>query len=580
MMKRFFLSMMALAVAFGVYAQTVQEAYKDLMDGRVDKAQTSLEGLLAKDPASAEVNYWLGQVYITQGQLHRNSSWRDKAKEVYTKAMTSTNQNPLIVVAVGHIELLEGKTAEAMAHFDGAVLASATKKNKKYGDPVVLNAIVRANAGGDSKIGDVKYAETKAAQSEELMGATPDMFVSLGIVYLKGGGENGGPAKRAFEKAIALDPNFAPAYWRIGKIFESQKNPEMYLDFYEKAIKASDKFSLSYLSMYDHYKNRDVNKAKEYIELFIANADKDIETDYFYADYLFRAGKYQESLQKAKDIEASLSGEKFAKVNKLYSFNYDRLKDSVKAMEYMEKYLAQEDADKIEGEDYAYMAASYLKVPGNVVKAETMAEKAIGLDTSVAGKVIIMDGMANAYTTQQDWVGAYKWMARKQQVKPDNSARNLYFLSDAALKAKEFDACQSIASQYIASFPDQPQGYIFKSRAAIAADPDTSKGSAIPAIDEYTQFLMKDTVKNKGRIIQNHGYKVFYYLVKAQDYQKAIDAGNAILAIDPANAYGQMAISEAQRLLKANGGKATSAAGGNKPTAATGAGGSPGKFRP
>ncbi len=580
MMKRFFLSMMSLAVAFGVFAQTQQEGFKDLVDGRVDKAQTIFEGLVAKEPANAEYNYWLGQVYLVQAQLHRTDSWRDKAKELYSKAMAATAQNPLLVVAQAQIELLDGKATEAKAHFEGAILATATKKNKKYGDPAILNAIVRANAGGDSKTGDVDYAAAKAAQSEELLGATPDMFLNLGITYLKRGGEFGGQAKRAFEKAIALDPTFAAAYWRIGKIFESQKNPEMYLDYYDKAVKASDKFSLSYLSLYDHYKNRDVNKAKEYIELFIANADKDVETDYFYADYLFRAGKYQESLQKAKDIEASLNGEKFAKVNKLYSFNYDRLKDSVKAMEYMEKYIAQEDVDKIEGEDYAYMAASYLKVPGNVVKAETMAEKAIGLDTSVAGKVIIMDGMANAYTAQQDWVGAYKWMARKQEVKPDNSARTLYFLSDAAYKAKQYDACQTIASTYISNYPDQPQGYIFKSRAAVAADPDTSKGSAIPALDEYTQFLMKDTAKNKGRIIQNHGYKVFYYLVKAQDYQKALDAANSILAIDPVNAYGQMAVAEAQRLLKANGANKGTSGAGTKPASAAGAAGGSGQRKP
>jgi len=211
MMKRFFISMLALVTAFGVFAQTQQQAFKDLLDGRLDRSQTDFEALVAKEPANAELNYWLGQIYILQGQMHRNNIFRDKAKETYTKAMTTTNQNPLIVVGVGHIELLEGKGAEAKAHFDAAIAATATKKNKKYGDPVILNAIVRANGSGDSKIGDTDYAVQKATQSEELLGATPDMFTSLGVIYLKGGGENGGLAKRAFEKALAIDPNYAPA---------------------------------------------------------------------------------------------------------------------------------------------------------------------------------------------------------------------------------------------------------------------------------------------------------------------------------------------------------------------------------
>jgi len=419
----------------------------------------------------------------------------------------------------------------------------------------------------------------KAIQREELLGAKPDSFTSLGVIYLKGGGENGGLAKRAFEKALAIDPNYAPAYWRVGRIFESQRNPEMFLGFYEKAINANPKFAQAYLSLYDYYKNRDVNKAKEYLDFYIANADKDIETDYFYADYLFRAGKYQESLTKGQEIEAGLKGEKFSKVYKLYYYNYDRLKDSVKAMQYMEKYIAEELPENLSGEDYALMASAYLKVPGNVVKAETAAEKAIGMDTSVVGKVAIMESLANAYASQQDWVGQYKWLDRKNTLKPDNSARNYFFLADAAHKAKEFEAAQRIASNYIKDYPDQAQGYYLKWRSAVAADPDTSKGSALAAVDEYTSFLMKDTAKNKRRIINNHGYKIYYYIVKAQDFQKALESADAILSLDPADPYGLEAKSAAEKQIKARGQKAVGGApGGKSPTGqSSGSGSTPAK---
>ena len=563
MMKRVLFFMVAMVAALSpVFAQTQQDAYRDLTDGRLLKAQKDFEALVAKEPGNPEFNYWLGQVYLLQGQLpnvsvQQQQLLREKAKGVFSKGLEATKQNPLLVVAMGQIDLLEGKAADARTKFDAAIAATANKKNKKYGDPAILNAIVRANSVGDSRTGDAAYAIEKATQSEELQGGTPDMFTSLGIIYLKGGGENGGLAKRAFEKALDIDPNFAAAYWRVGRIFESQKNPEMFLGFYEKAINANPRFAPAYLSLYNYYSNRDVNKAKQYLDFFIANADKDRETDYFYADYLFRAGQYQESLKKGQEIEAALAGDKFPKVFKLYAFNYDRLRDSVKAMDYMEKYMNEELPERISGEDYANMASYYLKVPGNTTKAEIVAEKAIAADTSVQGKLDIMESLANAYSAQQEWKGYYKWLSRKQQLKPDNSARAYYFLADAAYKAKEYVAAQEVATEYIKLYPDQPQGYLFKYRAAVAADPDTSTGSAIPAVDEYTNFLMKDTVKNKGRIIQNHGYKVYYYLVKAQDYGKALESANAILAIDPSNSYGAMAKSEAERLLKATGGKGT-----------------------
>lgn len=574
MMKRFLLSVGVVLSGLGVFAQTVETALKDMFDGRVQKARKDLEAVVAGKPNDAEANYWLGQAMLAAAKPNGQAAQlaaREKVKELYTKAMAATSQSPLLMVGVGHIELLEGKTAEAKAHFDAAIAATANKKNKKYGEPAVLNAIVRANADGNSKIGDLALTEEKAKQSEEILGATPDMFVNLGIMYLKTGGENGGPAKRSFEKALALDANYAPALYRIGLIFESQRNTEMFMDYYQKSVQANSKFAPGYLELYEHWSLKDVNKAQEYLEAYVANSDKDRETDYFKGDYLFRAGKYTESLKMAEEIEAGLNGERFPKVNKLYAFNYDRLKDSVKAMQYLEKYMAETEDDNKSADDYALMAAQYLKVPGNLEKAELNAEKAVSMDTSVAGKVAIMDKLIGAYGAQQNWGGQFKWMKRKNELKPDNSARNLFFMVDAAHKAKLYDDAVTMASQYITTFPDQIQGYSLKVRSAMAADPDTSKGTAIEALDQYSTFMMSDTAKYRKRIINNHGYKIYYYFVKAQDFTKALESANDILKLEPTNEYALGAKAEAERFIKAAGGKAAAAGGGGaKPAGAGG----------
>lgn len=574
-MKRFLLAVGVVFSGLGLFAQTLETALKDMFDGRVQKACKDLEAIVAGKPNDAEANYWLGQAMLAAAKPNGQAAQavaREKVKELYTKAMAATSQSPLLMVGVGHIELLEGKAAEAKAHFDAAIAATAQKKNKKYGEPAVLNAIVRANADGSSKIGDLALTEEKAKQSEEILGATPDMFVNLGIMYLKTGGENGGPAKRAFEKALALDANYAPALYRIGLIFESQGNTEMFLDYYQRAVQANSKFAPGYLELYEYWSMKDVNKAQEYLDAYVANADKDRETDYFKGDYLFRAGKYSESLKIAEEIEAGLNGERFPKLNKLYAFNYDRLKDSVKAMQYMEKYMAETDDDNKSADDYALMAVQYLKVPGNLVKAELNAEKAVSMDTSLVGKVAIMDKLIAAYGAQQNWAGQFKWMKRRNELKPDNSARNLFFMTDAAHKAGLYDDAMAMASLYISNFPDQIQGYSLKVRSAMAADPDTSKGTAIEALDQYSTFMMSDTAKYRKRIINNHGYKVYYYFVKAQNYAKALEAANDILKLEPDNEYALNAKAEAERFLKATGaGKAAGAgSGGAKPAGAGG----------
>ncbi len=335
----------------------------------------------------------------------------------------------------------------------------------------------------------------------------------------------------------------------------------MFMDYYQKSVQANSKFAPGYLALYEQWAQKDVNKAQEYLEQFVNNADKDREIDYFRGDYLFRAGKYTESLKIAEEIKSGLNGEKYAKVNKLFAFNYDRLKDSIKAMQAMEAFMAeQEDENKV-ADDYAMMAAQYLKVPGNLEKAELNAEKAVSMDTSVAGKVAIMDKLIGAYGAQQNFAGQFKWMKRKNELKPDNSARNLFFMIDAAHKAKLYNDAVAMASQYITTFPDQVQGYSLKVRSAMAADPDTSKGTAIEALDQYSTFMMSDTAKYRKRIINNHGYKIYYYFVKAQDFAKALESANDILKLEPTNEYALGAKAEAERFIKAAAGKGAAAVG-------------------
>ena len=547
----------------GLRAQTFEEAKQLLMYGRLIKAEETLEKMVQANPADVKATYWLGQVYLADIPMKVKS-----AEELYAKALTTTNQDPLILVGVGHIELLQKKNAEAKQRFEQAIAATKNKKNKNFGDATILEAIGRANALHDSQTGDVEYGLEKLGQASQLDPKNPNIFIDMGLAYQKKGGEYGGPAKRAFEQAIEIAPNYGRPYWRIGKIFESQKNTEMYLQYYNEAVQKDPKFAPAYLSLYQYYQNRDVNKAKEYLDLFIANNDKDRETDFFYADYLFRSGKNQESINKGKEIEAGLKpGEKYAKIYKLYAFNYDRLGDSVKARDNMEIYMKDADPEELTGDDFATMATLYLKFPGMEEKADAQVEKAVSLDTVRENQKGYMQALANAYAKQSNYKGYYKWLKRIDEITPTKSATSYFYLADAAYRAGEYQESAVIAGKYVAAYPDQIQGYSLQRRAAVAADADTSQGTALPAIDQYTQFLMRDVESNKGRIMENHGYKIYYFLIKSREYDKAAESARAILAIDPENDYAKRALSEAERLAKAKAAGKISSAPVKKPAA-------------
>jgi Flp pilus assembly protein TadD len=537
-MKKVFLAMMGSAAMIAATAQSVSEGIKDLYYRKYKSAGDVLTKLATANPADVDANYWLGQLYIDQENL-------PLAQAQYAKAMTSTNQNPLIVVGMGHVELMQGKTDDARKHFDAAAAATA---NKKGGDPKILAAIGRAEADGDSKIGDPAYGLDKLATAAKLNLTDPEIMVNSGLLYLKKGGEFGGDAKSAFDAALQRDPKYALAKVRIAKIFQSQNNPDLFLPMFKEATMLDPNYGPAYLDLYNYYAERQVDSAKIYLDKYIAVSDKDCETDYFYADYLFRAGKYQESLDKGKQLEASCPS--FPKVYVLYAYDYDRLGDSLSAKNNMEKYMQMQTPAQITGDNYAFMASLYGKFPGNEAKVEENIQKAIDQDSVVANKIAFITQMATKFGKDGNYAAQANWMAKIPRYKTTPlTETEIYYWGDAATKAKNYVMADSVyKNYYIAQFPDKVNGYSLRRTAAVAADADTSKGTAIEAIEGQTTFLKKDSVANKNRIINNYGYEVYYY-AKIMDYQKGLDAANNILYLDPTNAYALGAKAQFEHLL-------------------------------
>ena len=553
-MKRIAFVMLSSVAVLVVSAQSVADGVKNIYYEKYKTARGILEKLVAANPADADANYWLGQVFLNQGDVAA-------ARAVYAKAMTTTNMNPLLQVGMAHVELMEGKTADARAHFDAALAATT---NKKGGDPKILTAVGRANADGDSKTGDALYGLDKLTTAARLNLTDPDAFVLAGITQLKRGGEFGGESKKAYEEALVRDPKYAKAKLRIARIFLSQNNKELFLPLMLEATQLDPNYGPAWQALYTYYAERDVNKAKEYLDRYIAVAEKDCETDFFYADYLLRSGKRDEALAKAKEMEGVCGGQNFPKLDKLYAIIYDRTGDSLNAKASMAKYIAKENPDKIGAIDYANYAAILAKFPGNEAEVEANMVKAIAKDTTVEKRLEYVGMLATTYARDSNYCAQSKWLGMVAQFKSSISATEYYYWGDAATKCATrtsdtmskrlaHDRADSIYGAYIDKYPDQPQGYAFRSTNRKLQDADTSKGLAIPAIDAYNVFLMKDTAKNKSTIIRNYYYVIPYFATRLKNFQKALDAANGILALDPTNQYALSVKPVAEKYLNSKG---------------------------
>ncbi|MDB5247814.1 MAG: tetratricopeptide repeat family protein [Segetibacter sp.] len=510
-------------------AQTADEGRKSLYYGRTTTAKQTLEKAVAANPKNAEAIYWLGQTYLGMEDIAG-------AKKVYQDALTAGVNEPLVWVGMGHVETLEGKKDAARQRFEAAITAT-TKKKKE--DVNILNAIGRANADGAANIGDPAYAIEKLKRAAELDPTNADVFVNLGMNYLKLGPDQGGNAYEAYTNALKADPNNAKAKFRLGKIFESQGNTDRFLEYYNTAVTGDQAYAPAYLELYDYYANRDVNKAKEYLEKYIANSDKDCSTDAAYADYLFRAGKYQESLERAKAMESGQC-KNFPGLKVIYAYNYDRLGDSLQARTNLESYLATVPAEKVKPAIYEFAGNLLLKFPGQSALATSYLEKAMNADTVPANRIKYINtiaeslGKAGAYGEQLNW---YRKLAA---VKPELSNRDLYLYADAAIRANNFAAADSISRLYIQKYPDQEYGYSLLVRGAKAAD--STGAGPFDEIQQYIDFLtQQDAAKNASKIKSQLYYVASTAADKMKDYPKALDAVNKILAVDPADSFATQA---------------------------------------
>ena len=546
-MKKTALTLLALAFTTGLaLAQSVEDGIKFLYYQKTKSAKEAFQKVVNDKPKDAYAIYWLGQAFLEDDEIA-------PAKALYQKALTDGVNDPWIWVGMGHVETLEGADINTVKQkFEQAITATVATKGKNKGnpDPAILTAIGRACADGSSKHGDPQYGIEKLKKAVELDLKSPEPYIYMGICYLKLGGDRGGEAVEAFREATVRVPNYAAAFYRIGYIYQSQSNLEAMNEWYGKAIAADLTYAPVYFGYFDYYKDKDVNAAKEFLDKYVQYADKDCKTEYFVADYLFRAGKYQESLDKGKAMEAGTCKD-FPMISALYAYNYDRLGDSLSARANIQKFITTAPVDRITPDHYILAAKVSAKFPGGEDTAAVYLDKAIAMDTSKVNQYNYAATGATIFGNAKRYGRQLKWYSRALKIKGETPSEAEYYrlsksaadaitmLTDTAAIADLYPIADSITNAYITAYPDKPQGYSYRVLIAKKADRDTTQGWALPAIEQYNTYLMKDSVANKKTVYLNDYYLLIYYaqyvknIPKEEGYRKAIEVADKMRILYP-----------------------------------------------
>ncbi|OQY96130.1 MAG: hypothetical protein B6D37_03190 [Sphingobacteriales bacterium UTBCD1] len=535
-MKKILITCLSVVVFFAgtLKAQTIQNGINFIYEERYQSAKSVFEKLLDVNPNNIEATYWLGQTFIAMNNV-------PAARQLYEKALAASANAPLLIVGMGHVELLENKPTDARQRFEAAITMTRTKKGD---DPDILNAIGRANI--DAKAGDLAYAIDKLETASKRDPKNPDIFLNLGNAYRKARpGENGGKAYQNYKQALAVDPNFAIAYYRIAKLFETQQNWELFTENLDLAVAKDPGFGPAYYDLYYYYLLRvdpatgkiDFTKADDYAKKFIANTDPDVQNEYLRAQTLWAQKNFAEAINVAKGIISKAGDQTKPRTYKLLAYSYVGEGDTAQAKTYIDQYFSKEDKEKLVPPDYLLKADIYSGTPGvNPNEVVKTFQDAVNADTLLQSKIDLLKKGAALFKSKKLYVQEARMEQMIVDLKPNPSLFDMFSVGLSYYLAGMYDTSRNVFLKVQNKFPDEVYGYEMAWNNSRVIDSTKKDSIAVPDAIKLFEFAQKDTAKYKSQYLNSAGFLATYYANDAKDAAKALDYINKMLLVDPSNA--------------------------------------------
>jgi Tfp pilus assembly protein PilF len=521
-------------------AQSIEDGKKFLYYEKFISAKNVFQQLLAANPANEEAAYWLGQTLIAPDE----DKDLEGAKAVYQKGLAANANSALLNAGMGHIELLEGKTQPARARFESAISLSGGK------NAMVLDAIGFANGDFDSKLGDGAYAIEKLQQATNMKGVKDARIMTdLGDAFRKI--QDGGTAQRTYEAALAIDPKYARAKFRIGRIYQSQGRSQeaIYLQYYNDAIALDPNYAPVYFYLYQYYYETDVVKSASYLEKYLAAKGSDEPNACFLsAQMKFAQGLFPETITAAEACIAA-SPNPYPNLFGLLAYanfkigeKLEKAGDSTGAMGAygnskiaFDKYFQKQKPAKIGARDYFTYATVLLKFPGNEALAGNFMEQAVALDSTEIGKVTMLKSVAAVYEKRLQYADAGEWYKKVLNIKKVPTKTDIYNAAYSYYRVGQFAAAAQLFETYTKKYPEDILGYYMMGKSYWGIDTVMAYGLANNSFTKAIEIgeAYPDKTKIISQLISAYKYFIAYSANVEKNYPLAVSYADKSLLVDP-----------------------------------------------
>jgi len=536
------------------FGQSLADAKKAIDAEQFQKAKSMLKNLVTTQSTKDENYFYLGWVYIKQ-------DYPDSAKAVFQKGLGVNANSALNHVGLGIVARLDKDNAGASSHFaqattlagkdskpyvymgKGYLLPDGNGKVSPANATAALDILTKGNTASATKSKD----KNAVAQSND-----PELFITMGEadrVLLKSNdaytnlstaltldpksagadvglgvlwkyADNFEDAEKQFQAALAIDPNYGPAYreWAETDLRWAQSNPS----------KASEK----------------VKEAADQYKKYISLTDYSPESQMRYADFLINAGDFKTLQQVAGDIAKNANAN--LRANRYLLYSAVENKDYPSAITAGNTWISKADPKRVIPRDYMYLGRAQIGSGQDSVGVQSL-QKALQLDSSF---VDAYQDIAKAYLNQKKYKEAadaydiYSTKSRNAKL-TDRFYAGLYYYfgftvqdaakykdpktprTDSALLAKA-DTAFSYVIQKTASSPFA-LAYVYRARIADLHETDRNniKGLAKPYYEKFIELTIAKGApaddRTKTNLAEAYDYLGTYAEFKEKDEAKAAE---------------------------------------------------------
>jgi tetratricopeptide (TPR) repeat protein len=507
-------------------AQTVEEGQRHLANDNLSEALRIFTTIAQREPTNANVFFYIGEVKYAAEDY-------PAALQSYQQGLKIDAGNALNNIGIGKLSLDKGDLAQAEKYFN---LALRSAKNKSD---------IHAQIG----IAYMHSRKPVGAKAVEHLTMARDIDPENAEYWLRLGDANAlkgdyGSAMTNYEIAVQKDKSIVSAYISMARIWSSGVNDSLAIENLKQAIAIDPEYAPAYKELYSLYvRNKQYGKVLPILEKYVSLMGDDVEARVRLVRYLtFQAKDYERAITEGESL-LQAHPEKHG-LHRWLAWAYYETGVYQKSYDHSNQlfaYFNSLEDPQIFASDYEYRAKAALELK-LLEDAARFYQQFFELDSTKRPEIFAKLG--KAYYDAKNYEQAITYYNAKQEIE-QLSGTDKYYLGVSLYYDSAYVQADSVFLEIVEKSPEYAQGWLWLAKIANRQDAERTQWLALPHYEKYIATASADTQKNKKGLIEAHNYVAFYH-VQHDANADAIKHYELLLELDPENAQA----AENLRLLK------------------------------